>query len=61
MVQWDPEELRCVLVEFVRRTGFDGIAPWPSEAQHSVESAKRLVRGERVEAMSLRELEEREA
>ena len=28
-------------VEFVRRTGFDGIVPWPSEAQYSVEAAKR--------------------
>jgi hypothetical protein len=60
MAQWDPEELRLVLVEFVRRTGFDGIAPWPSEAQYSVEAAKRLVLGERFEAMSLRGLEERE-
>ena len=61
MAQWDPEELMGVLVEFVRRKGFDGIAPWPSEALYSVEAAKRLVLGERVEAMSLRELGEREA
>lgn len=43
MAQWDPEELRVMLVEFVERTKFEGIAPWPSEARYSVETAKKLI------------------
>jgi hypothetical protein len=40
--QWDPEELRAMMIEFVERTGFDGIAPLPKEAKNAVETAQRL-------------------
>ena len=42
MAEWDPEALRAMLVEFVERTGFDGVAPLPKEAEFSVEKAKKL-------------------
>jgi predicted flap endonuclease-1-like 5' DNA nuclease len=42
MAGWDPEELRAVLLEFVDRTGFEGIAPLPAEAAFSVARAKEL-------------------
>jgi len=42
MAQWDSEELRAMLIEFVERTGFDGIAPLPKEAQNAVETARKL-------------------
>lgn len=42
MAQWDPAELRAMLIEFVGRTGFDGIAPLPKEAASSVKTARDL-------------------
>jgi hypothetical protein len=42
MAQWDPEDLREMLIEFVEKTAFDGIAPWLKEAQFSVETARTL-------------------
>lgn len=39
---WDPEELREMLIEFVERTAFDGIAPLPKEAASAVKTAKKL-------------------
>ena len=39
---WDPEKLRNHLMEFVQRTGFEGIAPTPKEASNAVKAAKRL-------------------
>ena len=42
MAEWNPRELREMLIEFVERTGFDGIAPLPKEAEFSVKKAKRL-------------------
>jgi len=39
---WEPEELRAMLVDFVERTGFDGIAPLPKEVQHLVSDARKL-------------------
>jgi hypothetical protein len=42
ITSWEPEELRAMLVEFVDRTGFDGIAPLPKEAQHLVSDARKL-------------------
>ena len=42
MADWDPAELRAMLIEFVERTGFDGIAPLPGEAAFSVARAKGL-------------------
>lgn len=40
--EWDPEELRTMLIEFVEKTGFEGIAPLPAEALFTVETAKKL-------------------
>jgi len=40
--QWDVDELRQMLIEFVKRTGFDGIAPLPKELRNAIEKAKKL-------------------
>jgi hypothetical protein len=42
MAQWEPEDLREMLIEFVERTGFDGIAPLPKEIQFTVTTASKL-------------------
>lgn len=42
MAQWDSEEMRAMLIEFVERTGFDGIAPLPKEAKNAVTTALKL-------------------
>jgi hypothetical protein len=42
MAQWDPAELRAMLIGFVEQTGFDGIPPLPKEATSAVETAKAL-------------------
>lgn len=39
---WEPEELRAMLVAFVRESGFEGIAPLTKEVAFSVERAKGL-------------------
>lgn len=39
---WGPEELREMLIKFVEKTGFDGIAPLPKEVASAVETAKNL-------------------
>lgn len=44
MAKWNPEELRTYLVEFVKKTGFKGIAPLPKEAKFTVETARRMPR-----------------
>jgi hypothetical protein len=44
LAQWDPEALRQMLVEYVERTGFDGIAPLPKEASNAVATAKEIER-----------------
>jgi hypothetical protein len=44
MAEWAPEELRVMLLEFVERTGYEGIAPLPAEAAFSVARAKELPR-----------------
>jgi hypothetical protein len=44
MAKWNPQELRTHLVEFVKKTGFKGIAPLPKEAKFTVETAKRMPR-----------------
>jgi hypothetical protein len=38
----DPKAFRKMIVEFVERTGFDGIPTLPAEARFSVEKAKNL-------------------
>ncbi|MEW5868269.1 MAG: DUF4332 domain-containing protein [Chloroflexota bacterium] len=40
--QWEPEALRQMLVEFVERTGFDGIAPLPKELRNAITKARQL-------------------
>lgn len=42
--QWEPEALREMLVEWVKQTGFDGIAPLPKELRNAVEKARTLPR-----------------
>ena len=42
MAEWKPEELRLKAIEFVEKTGFDGIPPLPKEAAHSITTAKSL-------------------
>jgi hypothetical protein len=40
--RWEPEALRQMLVDFVERTGFEGIAPLPKELQNAIVAARRL-------------------
>jgi len=40
MAKWNPEKLRTYLIEFVKKTGFEGIAPLPKEVRSTVETAK---------------------
>ncbi len=42
MAEWDPEELRAMLIKFVEQTGFDGVAPLPKEAASTIKTAKKL-------------------
>jgi hypothetical protein len=42
MAEWEPEELREMVAEFVERTGFVGIAPLLAEVRFTVTQAKRL-------------------
>jgi hypothetical protein len=44
LAAWDPEEMRDMFVDFVERTGFDGIAPLPKEARNAVATARKLPR-----------------
>lgn len=40
--EWEPEALREMLVKFVERTGFDGIAPLPKEVKNVIATARKL-------------------
>jgi hypothetical protein len=40
----DPEDLRSALAAFIERTGFEGVAPLPKEAQSTVAAARALPR-----------------
>ena len=42
LATWEPEALRQMLVAFVERTGFEGIAPLPKEAELTVDKAGKL-------------------
>jgi hypothetical protein len=42
MAKWNSEELRTYLMEFVKKTGFRGIAPLPKETKFTVETARRM-------------------
>lgn len=44
LAEWEPEELRATLADFIKETGFEGIAPLPKEVAFSVARAKRLPR-----------------
>jgi len=44
MAKWNPDKLRTMLIDYVQKTGFDGIAPLPKEAEFTVKEAKRLPR-----------------
>jgi hypothetical protein len=40
--EWEPDALREHLVEWVKRTGFDGVAPLPKEIRHTIATAREL-------------------
>jgi hypothetical protein len=40
--KWEPEALRRMLLDFVKRTGFKGIAPLPKELRNAIQNARRL-------------------
>ena len=42
LARWDPEAFRKMIVEFVERTGFEGIATLPAKARSAVAKAKKL-------------------
>jgi hypothetical protein len=42
LATWEPDALRQMLVDYVARTGFSGIAPLPKEVEFTVATAKRL-------------------
>ncbi len=42
LAEWDPKELRNMLLGFVEETGFQGIAPLPKEVENAVDAAKKL-------------------
>jgi hypothetical protein len=42
MARWEPDKLRAMLLDFVEKTRFQGIAPLPKEAEFTVAEAKKL-------------------
>ncbi|MHA2025118.1 MAG: DUF4332 domain-containing protein [Candidatus Thorarchaeota archaeon] len=44
LAQYDSEELRTYLQEWIEKSGFEGIAPLPKEAANAVATAKKLPR-----------------
>jgi predicted flap endonuclease-1-like 5' DNA nuclease len=44
LAAWEPMALREMLVDYVKRTGFEGIATLPKEAEYTVAQAKTLPR-----------------
>jgi hypothetical protein len=42
LAQWDPLELREMLLGYVMATNFDGLAPWLKEAKFAIETAQKL-------------------
>jgi hypothetical protein len=44
LASWDPSDLREMLNEFAKRTGFEGIAPLPKEVKSAVTKARKLQR-----------------
>jgi len=41
---WEPDALRAMLVAWVERTGFDGIAPLPKEIRNAIAAARSMPR-----------------
>ena len=44
LADWEAGELEAMLVAYVERSGFDGIAPLPQEVAFSIATAQRLDR-----------------
>ena len=42
LAEWDPEEMREMLKEFIEKNSFDGIAPLPKEAVMTITLARHL-------------------
>jgi hypothetical protein len=42
MATWEPEKLRAMVVEFVERTGFEGVPTLPAEARYTIDYARKL-------------------
>lgn len=42
MATWNPKKLRAMLIDFVEKTGFNGIAPLPKETESTIAEAKKL-------------------
>nr|MBN2278747.1 DUF4332 domain-containing protein [candidate division Zixibacteria bacterium] len=40
--KWEPDALRQMLIDFVKKTGFNGIAPLPKELKNAIEKARQL-------------------
>jgi hypothetical protein len=44
IARWEPDQLRQHMLDFVQRTGFEGIAPLPREVAFSIKKAQTLPR-----------------
>lgn len=44
LAAWEPGALRAYLVEWVARTGFEGVAPLPKELENTISAARGLPR-----------------
>jgi hypothetical protein len=42
IASWEPQALRAMLVDWVEKNDFDGIAPFPKEVEHLVADARKL-------------------
>lgn len=42
LAAWEPEALLEMVIDFVDRTRFEGIAPFPAEVRFSIAKAKQL-------------------
>jgi hypothetical protein len=40
--EWEPEALRQMLIKYIKRSGFDGIAPLPKELRFTIDMARKL-------------------
>jgi len=44
MAELEPDKLRKILVDYIEKTGFNGIPPTPGEAKHTVTMARHIKR-----------------